>query len=380
MERPVFGIDLGTTYSCITYIDAYQDIVVIPNAEGDELTPSVVYFEGNSRIVGKEALALAQTFPEQVVTMVKRQMGMAYWRFEYDGQQYSPEEISSYILRKLAQDAEQQTGYPVLDVVITCPAYFDFPQREATARAGQLAGLHVWEVINEPTAAAIAYGLQEEKDATILIYDLGGGTFDVTIIEIQQGAIRVIATGGDSTRGGRDWDEAIVLYLVQEWQKQTGASDDILESAEALQELWQQAEDAKRALTFNHAVVVPVFYAGQEAEIVLSRETFHRLTAPLLEQTLFFTRATLEEARKQGCTSIDQILLVGGSTRMLQVTARLQEEFQIPISMYDPDEAVAKGAALYGYKLKVDREVQEQLQRQQTTQASEIGALPQEIS
>lgn len=380
-DRPVFGIDLGTTYSCIAYIDAYQQPVVIANAEGDTLTPSVVQFEHAARIVGREALEGAQQASDQVVAMIKRQMGEPHWRFEYEGQQHTAEEISSYILRKLAQDAEQQTGYPVVDVVITCPAYFGITQREATARAGQIAGLHVWEIINEPTAAAIAYGLEQEQDQVVLVYDLGGGTFDVTIIELKQSAIRVIATGGNHTCGGRDWDEAIVLYLAQEWQKKTGSPDDILESSETVQDLWQKAEAAKRILTIRQETTVTVMHAGQHVEIPLARHTFQALTAPLLEQTIFFTISTIEQAKKQGCIRIDQILLVGGSTRMPQVMTRLQDEFCLPVKMYDPDEAVAKGAAIYAHKLKLDRQVQAYLATQKGASSTLTHeTLPQETT
>lgn len=379
-DRPIFGIDLGTTYSCIAYIDAYQQPVVIANAEGDTLTPSVVRFEHATRIVGREALEDAQQVPDQIVAMIKRQMGEPHWRFGYEGLQYTAEEISSYILRKLAQDAEQQTGHPVVDVVITCPAYFGIVQREATARAGQIAGLQVWEIINEPTAAAIAYGLDREQDQVVLVYDLGGGTFDVTIIELKQGAIRVIATGGNHMCGGRDWDEAIVLYLAQEWQKKVGSPDDILESPQTVQDLWQKADAAKRILTVKPETMITVVHAGHRIEVPLTRQTFQLLTASLLEQTIFFTISTIEQAKQQGCSCIDQILLVGGSTRMPQVMARLEGEFHLPVNIYDPDEAVAKGAAIYAHKLKLDRQVQAYLVAQKGTSSEYTsGTLPQEI-
>jgi molecular chaperone DnaK len=381
-DRPIFGIDLGTSYSCVAYIDAYQQPVVIANAEGETLTPSVVQFEADSRIVGKEAQESALQTPDQVVTMIKRQMGQPYWRFEYEEQQYTAEEISSYILRKLAYDAEQQTGYLVIDVVITCPAYFGITQREATANAGKIAGLNVWEVINEPTAAAIAYGLEQEQDQVVLVYDLGGGTFDVTVIELKQGMICVVATGGDHTHGGRDWNEAIVLYLAQEWGKKTKSTDDILDVPEVAQDLWQKAEIAKRILSVKQETTVTVMHAGQHVEILLSRQMFERLTTHLLEQTIAFTASTIEQAKRQGCRQIDKILLVGGSTWMPQVMEHLQEEFHLPIKRYDPDEAVAKGAAIYGHKLKLDRQIQAQLAAQKGTlpeQELEIGILPQEI-
>ena len=185
----IFGIDLGTTYSCIACVDEYGKAEVIPNSEGDRITPSVVQFEGTNRVVGKEAKNSAVLYPAAVVELVKRHMGEADWRFEYEGEQYTAEEISSYILRKLAEDAELYLSKPVQDVVITRPAYFGIAQREATANAGKIARLNVLEVINEPTAAAIMYGLQNERDQVVLIYDLGGGTFDITVIEIKGGSI-----------------------------------------------------------------------------------------------------------------------------------------------------------------------------------------------
>src|SRR5437762_2640462 len=342
-NSPIFGVDLGTTYSCIAYIDKYQHPVVVANAEGERLTPSVVQFVDDERIVGKEAQQEALQVPEQVAEMVKRQIGDPYWRFEYDGEQYTAEEISSYILRKLAQDAEQETGYKVSDVVITCPAYFGIMQREAVASAGKIAGLTVWEVINEPTAAAIAYGLEQEQDQTVLVYDLGGGTFDVTLIELKQAAIKVLATGGDHMRGGRDWDEAIVTYLAEQWGKKTGSNVDLLDFPDTLQDLWQQAESAKRILSVKPETTVTVMHAGQRVEVALSRTIFEALTAHLLEQTLALTNSIIERAKREGTRQIDQVLLVGGSTRMPQVEERLQAEFHLPIKMYDPDEAVAKG-------------------------------------
>ncbi len=365
-ETKVFGIDLGTTYSCIAYVDEYGKAVVVPNVEGDRTTPSVVYFEGSSRVVGKEAKNSAVLYSEQVVEMVKRQMGEADWLFEYEGTKYRAEEISSYILRKLADDAELHLGHPVKDVVITCPAYFGIAQREATARAGEIAGLNVREVINEPTAAAIMYGLQNERDQVVLVYDLGGGTFNITVIEIKGGAITVVATGGDHHLGGRNWDEAIVQYLAEQWMNDTGSTDDPLESMETLQDLWGKAESAKRALSAKMETTVPVMHAGQRVGVTLSRDKFNELTANLLTRTIDFTHSTIQEAEKWDFThstiqeaekwdfnNFDQILLVGGSTKMPQVVERLKKEFSIPLRSFDPDEAVAKGAACYGQKLVI---------------------------
>lgn len=356
-QTTVFGIDLGTTYSCIAYVDEYGKSVVIPNSEGDYTTPSVVQFDGTQCIVGREAKSNAVLVPNQVVEMVKRQMGEPNWRFHYNGVEYTPEEISSYVLRKLTTDAEQYLGHPIKDVVITCPAYFGIAQRDATVKAGQIAGLHVREIINEPTAAAIMYGLQEERDQVVLVYDLGGGTFDITVIEVKGSAITVITTGGDHNLGGRNWDEIVVLYLADQWMAETKSSDSPVDSEETLQDLWGRAEDAKKALSARQETKVVITHAGQRISSVLTRQKFDELTAALLERTIEFTKQTIDQAKSRGYTQFDQILLVGGSTRMAQVSERLTAEFNIPLRIFDPDQAVAKGAATYGYKLFIDEKI-----------------------
>ncbi|GCF08704.1 Hsp70 family protein [Dictyobacter arantiisoli] len=353
----VFGIDLGTTYSCIAYVDEFGKPVVIANMEGDLTTPSVVQFEDESRIVGKEAKNSAVLAPAQVCELVKRHMGENEWRFNYNGFDYTPEEISSYILRKLADDAEQATGIPVKDVVITCPAYFGIAERDATTRAGEIANFNVREIINEPTAAAVTYGLQNEQDQVVLVYDLGGGTFDITVIEIKNGAITVVATGGDHTLGGRNWDEAVVGYLADQWMAEAASEDDPGDNEETLQDLWMRAEVGKHALTARKETNVVVTHASKRIGIPLSREKFDELTSSLLEQTIAFTNATIQTARARGYDHFDQILLVGGSSKMLQVAERLKAEFSIPVKMFDPDQAVAKGAAVYGRKLAIDEKI-----------------------
>ncbi|GAB4568842.1 MAG: Hsp70 family protein [Anaerolineae bacterium] len=354
---PVFGIDLGTTYSCIAYVDEYNRPTVVPNSAGDRTTPSVVQFDGDERIVGKEAKNSSLLYPETTVELIKREMGSKEYTFIYDGQKYTPEEISSYIVRKLVQDAEQYTGFTIKDVVITCPAYFGIPEREATARAGQIAGLNVRSIINEPTAAAIAYGVLDQQNQVILVYDLGGGTFDITMIEIKGGNITVICTDGDHFLGGRNWDEIVVTYLAEEWQRQTGAVDDPLDSPETLQDLFLRAEQAKYALTQREKTDVSVTHAGQRARITLTREKFDELTEALLSRTIELTKQALAEAARRGYNRFDQLLLVGGATRMPQVSARLQAEFGIEPKLFEPDEAVAKGAAIYGQKLMLDQEI-----------------------
>jgi Molecular chaperone len=349
---------------------------VLPNQEHQLTTPSVVLFEKDARIVGDEAKNSAILNPDNVVEMVKRHMGEADWYFHYDGTDYSPEEISSYILRKLATDAEKMASMPVKDVVITCPAYFGIAQREATAHAGEIAGLQVHEVISEPTAAAIAYGLQHGRGQTVLVYDLGGGTFDISIIAIKHDATIVVATGGDHHLGGRDWDEAIITYLAQQWQEQTGSSDDPLEVSDTLQDLWLKAENAKRALSVRSKTRIAVSHDGKTVKVELTREKFDELTASLLDRTITFTKLTMQAAQKRGYTQFDQIVLVGGSTRMLQVSERLEQEFHLPLRLFEPDEAVAKGAAIYGQRLLLQQHIRAKAAeiQQATDKVAEISS------
>ena len=373
-SKQVFGIDLGTTYSCIAVVDELSGKpYVIPNAEGDLTTPLVVYFEdAENRAVGKEAKNVAVMEPDRVVEMVKRDMGTPEWRWPFEGDNFSPEEISAYILRKVVADAEQNLGVRPEDVVITCPAYFGIPQREATAAAGRIAGLNVLEIINEPTAAAISYGLQDDKDQVVLVYDLGGGTFDVSIIEVKDGSVAVVATGGDHELGGRDWDEEVVKYLAAEWAAQIGSPENLTALAETLQDLWRRAEEAKRALTQRAETKVQVSHEGQRVAVTLTREKFDELTAHLLENTLSMTRDTLATARELGYSDVDLLLVVGGSTKMPQVSERLKQEFGKEPQVHDPDQSVAKGAAIYGQKLAIGDRIRTEL-------AKELGTTPEQV-
>lgn len=373
-SKQVFGIDLGTTYSCIAVVDELSGKpYVISNAEGDLTTPSVVYFEdAENRVVGKEAKNVAVMEPDRVVEMVKRNMGTPEWRWPFEGDDFSPEEISAYILRKVVADAEQNLGVRPEDVVITCPAYFGIPQREATAAAGRIAGLNVLEIINEPTAAAISYGLQDDKDQVVLVYDLGGGTFDVSIIEVKDGSVAVVATGGDHELGGRDWDEEVVKYLAAEWAAQIGSPENLTALAETLQDLWRRAEEAKRALTQRAETKVQVSHEGQRVAVTLTREKFDELTAHLLENTLSMTRDTLATARELGYSDLDLLLMVGGSTKMPQVSERLKQEFGKEPQVHDPDQSVAKGAAIYGQKLAIGDRIRTEL-------AKGLGTTPEQV-
>ncbi len=351
----IFGIDLGTTYSSIAYVDEYGKPVIIPNAENQRITPSVVFFDGSEIVVGDVAKESAKLYPNEVVSFIKRSMGEANFLYEYDGKPYRPEEISSFILRKVAQDAEQTIGEKVQDVVITCPAYFGINEREATRKAGEIAGFNVRQIINEPTAAAIAYGtVQETENRVVLVYDLGGGTFDITMIDIQESSIDVICTGGDHNLGGKDWDDRIVAFLVQEFQRQTQSEDDILEDPDTWQDLQLSSEKSKKILSQRDKTPISITHGGDRVKVELSRDKFLEITEDLLERTIALANEMLKEAKIKGYEHFDEIIMVGGSTRMPQIPDRIRQEFGMEPRMFDPDEAVAKGAAIYGWKLSLN--------------------------
>jgi molecular chaperone DnaK (HSP70) len=357
--KRVYGIDLGTTYSAIAYVDEHGKPVIIPNQESERITPSVVLFDGNNIIVGNTAKESAKVEPHRVVGRIKQHMGDPNFVFEYEGQAFSSEDISSFILRKVVGDAEIALGDSISDVVITCPAYFGTPEREATANAGRLAGLNVRAILNEPTAGAIAYGLERGEDQVVLVYDLGGGTFDITMIEIKDRLIRVICTGGDHRLGGVLWDEAIVMYLAEQFRQQTGEPSDPLDDPEVLNDLFLQAERGKKTLTQRDKAPFRVTHAGQQARVELDRAKFEEISKHLLDRTIELTHEMLADARGKGYTRFDKIILVGGATRMPQVRNRLVAEFNVEPELYDPDEAVAKGAALYALKESLLDQVQD---------------------
>ena len=353
--KQIFGIDLGTTYSSIAYVDEYGRPVVIPNAENQRVTPSVVFFDGDDIVVGDVAKESAKLYPLEVVSFIKRSMGEPNYLFEYKGKIYRPEEISSFILRKVVQDAERNLNRKITDLVITCPAYFGINEREATMRAGEIAGFNVHQIINEPTAAAIAYGAADSsRNQVVLVYDLGGGTFDVTMIDIQTQSIDVICTGGDHNLGGKDWDDRIVAHLVQEFQTATHTDEDILEDPDTWQDLQLSAEKAKKILSQREKIPIALTHGGERVKIELLRSKFEEITKDLLERTISLTKEMLAEAKKKGYDRFDEIILVGGATRMPLVAQRIQEEFGVQPKIFDPDEAVAKGAAVYAWKLALN--------------------------
>jgi molecular chaperone DnaK len=357
--KRVYGIDLGTTYSAIAYVDEHGKPVIVPNQESERITPSVVLFDGDNIIVGNTAKESAKVEPHRVVSRIKQHMGDPNFVFEHEGQAFSPEDISSFILRKVVGDAEIALGDKIADVVITCPAYFGTPEREATANAGRLAGLNVRAILNEPTAAAIAYGLEQDEDQTVLVYDLGGGTFDITMIEIKDRLIRVICTGGDHRLGGVLWDESIVMYLAEQFRTQTGEGSDPLDDPEVLNDLFLQSERGKKTLTQREKAPFRVTHAGNQARVELDRDKFEEITKHLLDRTVELTHDMLADARAKGHERFDKVILVGGATRMPQVRNRLVAEFNLEPEIYDPDEAVAKGAALYALKESLLDQVQD---------------------
>ena len=362
MAKYIFGIDLGTTYSCIAYVDESGRPIVVNNSEGNNTTPSVVNFASPTQVVvGQIAKETAVIDPQNTVSFVKTLMGKTNIAISYNGEDKTPEEVSAYILRKVTEDAAKILDTEVKDVVITCPAYFGTAERTATKNAGIIAGLNVIEVISEPTAAAIFYGITKEQEKkTVLVYDLGGGTFDVTIMNIDNNKIEVVCSDGNHELGGKDWDNEIMKYLDNKFREETGYDGDLDEYAQ--QDLRLKAEKAKQQLSARPEVPVVVEVAGLRSRINLSRETFEDLTKALLNESLEKTDAAIEVAKKKGF-NVDEILLVGGSTRMPQVPVALKERYNIEPKILDPDEAVAKGAAIYAlgvYEIKSE-EINEKL-------------------
>lgn len=359
MGRTV-GIDLGTTNSCIAYVNDAEVAEVIFNREGKNTTPSVVYFESTDNVVvGQIAKDTAVLEPKSTISFVKRLMGKTDFAMTYGGKDYSPEMISSLILKKLVQDAENSLGEEIKDVVITCPAYFGTQEKEATRAAGEIAGLNVLSIIPEPTAAAIAYGVDKgDVNKTIMVYDLGGGTFDVTVMRVEEEngkkVIRTIATGGDHELGGKDWDKEIMDFVEEEFRAQNNFEDEFDEDTalQFEQDLRGRAENAKIQLSGRRSVGIPVVANGMKARVDLALEKFEELTETLLERTIDEVERALESAKEKGISHIDEIILVGGSSRMPQVEKILNKKYpDIPRRLYDADEAVAKGAAIFAHEI-----------------------------
>ena len=349
----ILGIDLGTTNSAVAVLNAHGVAEMIPNREGEYTTPSVVFFDGETPVVGSTAKHSAVLEPLNVVQSVKRHMGNSAWAFVTEsGTSYSAEEISAMILRRLKEDAEAVSGETFTHAVITVPAYFSDAQRRATKDAGRIAGLEVPRIINEPTAAALAYGLEASGVGKVMVYDLGGGTFDVTILDITPAALTVLATGGDRNLGGFDWDNRIMSWINDRFIEAGGTS--LLDDPRATQDLRDRCELAKRTLSQMSAAKVVVSEHGLNRTISLTLEQFDEITRDLLERTGVVVEGVLQDA---GLTwaSISKVLLVGGSTRMKAVPALIQRMTGIkPSRELHPDEVVALGAALQAGKLAIE--------------------------
>ena len=350
----VIGIDLGTTNSCVAVMEGDQPIVVV-NTEGNRTTPSVVaYSNRGERLVGETAKRQAAVNARETILSIKRDMGTDKKR-KLNGKYYSPQEISAMILQKLRKDAESYIGEPITEAVITVPAYFTDAQRQATKDAGRIAGLEVKRIINEPTAAALAYGLDHGQPQKILVYDLGGGTFDVSIIEIGDGLIEVLATAGDNRLGGDDFDKKLSDYIVEEFRKTEGVN--LSKDMTAMQRVKEEAERVKKELSFAQSVHVNLPFiivdksGPKHLDMMITREIFDRLTYDLVDRTAGPVQMALNDA---GITAreLSKVLLVGGSTRIPAVQAKVRQLTGIePSKTMNPDECVAMGAAIQGGKL-----------------------------
>ena len=353
----IIGIDLGTTNSCVAVMEGGQP-TVIANSEGARTTPSVVAFtKSGERLVGKTAKRQAVTNVDGTVISIKRHMGENY-KFNYDGKGFSPQEISAMILQKLKKDAESYIGEEVKEAVITVPAYFSDAQRQATKDAGKIAGLDVKRIINEPTAAALAYGLDNEKEQKIMVYDLGGGTFDVSIIDIGDGVIEVLATSGNNHLGGDDFDQRVMDYLVAEFKTANGI--DLSADKMAMQRIKEAAEKAKKELSSSTTTNINLPYITADAtgpkhlDVTLTRAKFDELTHDLVDATIVPVQNALKDADLDA-SEIDKVLLVGGSTRIPAVQDEVQKIMgKEPFKGINPDECVAIGASIQGGKLAGD--------------------------
>ncbi len=353
----IIGIDLGTTNSCVAVMEGGKP-TVITNAEGMRTTPSVVAFtKTGERVIGEPAKRQAVTNAEKTIASIKRHMGTDY-KVQIDGKAYSPQEISAMILQKLKSDAENYLGEKVTEAVITVPAYFNDAQRQATKDAGKIAGLDVKRIINEPTAAALSYGLDNEEEQKIMVYDLGGGTFDVSIIEIGDGVIEVLSTAGDNKLGGDDFDNVITQYMLDEFKKQEGV--DLSTDKMAMQRLKEAAEKAKKELSsatttnINLPFITATAEGPKHFDMNLTRAKFDELTAHLVERTAGPVNSALNDAGMTA-SELSKVLLVGGSTRIPAVQDKVQQlTGKEPFKGINPDECVAIGASVQGGKLAGD--------------------------
>ncbi|MDK2849344.1 MAG: molecular chaperone DnaK [Candidatus Woesearchaeota archaeon] len=350
MSEKILGIDLGTTFSAMAILQGGKP-VIIPNAEGERTTPSVVHIKNGEIVVGTPARRQAIVDPAHTVMSIKRRMGEDY-KVNIDGKEYTPQQISAFILQKLKRDAEEYLGEKITKAIITCPAYFTDAQRQATKDAGKIAGLEVLRIINEPTAAALAYGLDKSEDHRILVFDFGGGTFDVSILELGDGVFEVKSTSGDNHLGGDDVDRVIMDWLIDEFKKETGI--DLSNDKVALQRLKEAAEQAKKELSSKTETEInlPFITATENGPLHLNRKLSRALFEKLIEDILERLKGPLEEALRDGGfkkEDIDRVILVGGSTRIPAVQRMIKDVLgKEPDKSVNPDEAVALGAAIQG--------------------------------
>lgn len=346
----VVGIDLGTTFSVIAHVNEHGQPEIIPNSGSDRITPSVILFEDDLITVGKIAKQSAKVVPEQIVEFVKREIGKSKSTFfrTFDGKDYSAEELSALILRKLKQDAEAHLKTEVTDAVITVPAYFHDAEREATRNAGKIAGFNVLQILNEPTAAALAYGIEQlGTDQNVFVFDLGGGTFDATVMKISESTVQMLATNGDHRLGGKDWDDKIITYVAEMFEIEHGENP--LHDLHVYQDLQLGVVNAKEALSQRQQASIVCGYKGKMTLVALTRKKFETLTSELLERCRVLCDVVLSEARLTWA-NIDTVVLVGGATRMPMVREMITNlsEKEINLHEVNPDEAVALGAAIQG--------------------------------
>jgi len=375
------GIDLGTTFSVVAHLDNDGRPWTVGNAEGDSLTPSVVFFDPSGPIVGKEAVKAAEFEPNRVAQFAKRNMGETAYERTICGNRLPPEVIQALILKKVKHDAELKLG-SFNKAVVTVPAYFNEPRRKATQDAGRLAGLEVLDIINEPTAAAIAYGVQQgfltpkgesQQKETILVYDLGGGTFDVTLMEIDGHCYKAVATAGDVYLGGIDWDMRIVDFVAEKFKEKFGV--DPREDDQALQALILEAEDAKHALTARSDVNIQFARDGNRMRVPLSRDEFEAMTGDLLDRTALTVKKVLKEAKREW-NDLTRVMLVGGSTRMPMIQEMLERESGLAADRsLSADEAVAHGAAIYAGLLMADENLPHEGMSVTNVNSHDLGVL-----
>lgn len=343
------GIDLGTTFSSAAIVNEHGQPEIVPNAENERLTPSVVYFDEDDFVVGKLAKEKAVYSPDQSVNFIKREIGKDHFYYEHNGRRLGPPDISAIILKKIRQDAEAFLGRSLPYAVVTVPAYFDDVRRRQTVSAAEIAGIKVLELLNEPTAAAIAYGVVNNvEDETVLVYDLGGGTFDVTIMRVRGKEITVLATDGDHQLGGKDFDDQIMKFAAEQFKSEHGS--DPLDDPYTRSEMRKQAEQAKWDLSARQKTTLPLRSNGRISKVTITRDVFSERISPKIQNTLTVVRAALAAANLKP-DQIDRVLLIGGSTRIPAVREALEAYFGHPPDVsVNPDEAVALGAAVFAAK------------------------------